>query len=168
MRTLCRHSRPSWLSYVVLIYLDLRSIEGTYPADLNDPYPLVTPLLLKMDWEGLRAELKEYGQEHLLQHLGLLDESQKVSLYADIKSVDLKKMSKLWREAETSMTDNGTMKDSRLKPLDSSIVGSTAKDRGNVSRWSDIGEGEMASCTCGLPAFALRDSAGGNAPPLES
>lgn len=93
-----------------------------------------------MDCDNLRAELKEYGQEHLLHHLEGLDDIQKASLYADIKNVDFKKLCKLWKEAQHSMTDNGTMKDSRLKPLDSSIVGSTAKDKKDVSRWSDMGE----------------------------
>lgn len=93
-----------------------------------------------MDWKSLRAELKEHGQEHLLQHLGQLDEPQKASLYADIKSLNFKKLAKLWAEARESMAENGTVKDSRLKPLDSSIVGSTAKDKENLSRWSDIGE----------------------------
>lgn len=95
-----------------------------------------------MDWEGLRTDLKEYGQEHLLQHLGQLDDAQKASLYADIKSVDFKKLSKLWGGAEHSMTENGAMKDSRLKPLDSSIVGSTAKDKSEVSRWTEKGESQ--------------------------
>lgn len=92
-----------------------------------------------MDWEGLRAELKGYDQEHLLQHLDRLDAVEKASLYADIKSVDFRKVSRLWKEACKSLTENGTMKDDRLKPLDSSIVGSTAKDQDMVSRWSDRG-----------------------------
>ena len=93
-----------------------------------------------MDWESLRTELEAYGQEHLLKHLGRLDESEKASLYADIRSVNFKKVSRLWKEAQRSLTENGTMKDNRLKPLDSSIVGSTAKDKANVSRWYDSGE----------------------------
>lgn len=93
-----------------------------------------------MDWEGLRAHLEEYGQEHLLQHLDRLDDPGKASLYADIKSVDFKKLSRLWKEARKSLTENGAMKDDRLKPLDGSIVGSTARDKGTVAGWSEIGE----------------------------
>lgn len=93
--------------------------------------------------------MKEYGQEHLLQHWQRLDESEKASLYKDIKDVDFKKLSKLWKEAQKSMTENGALKDDRLKPLDSSIVGSTAKDKEAVSRWCEkglqkISQGEVA------------------------
>lgn len=93
-----------------------------------------------MDWEGLTVHLKEYGQEQLLQHLERLDGAEKASLYADIRDVDFKKLSRLWEEAQKSMTENGTMKDDRLKPLDSSIVGSTAKNKEDVWRWSEAGK----------------------------
>lgn len=93
-----------------------------------------------MDWEGLRAHLKESGQEHVLAHLEKLDQQEKDALYADIKDIDLKKLSKLWQKARQSLSDNGRVKDERLKPLDSSIVGSTAKDKEAVSRWSEMGE----------------------------
>lgn len=94
---------------------------------------------MELDWESVRAELREYGQEHLLRHLEQLSESEKASLYADIKDVDFKKLSLLWKDARGNLTDNGEVKDDRLKPLDRSIVGSTAKDKEAVSRWSDIG-----------------------------
>ena len=105
-----------------------------------------------MDWEGLRAELKGYGQEHLLLHLDQLDQAEKASLYADIKSVDFQKVSRLWKEAHKSLTENGTMKDDRLKPLDSSIVGSTSRDRDVVSRWSERGRWVCKWIGCGSVA----------------
>ena len=98
-----------------------------------------------MDSNGLKAHLKEYGQDHLLQHWQRLDESEKASLYKDIKDVDFKKLSKLWKQAQRSMTENGALKDDRLKPLDSSIVGSTAKDKEAVSRWWEKGEEWLTS-----------------------
>lgn len=94
----------------------------------------------EMDWAGVRTRLKQYGQEHLLHHLELLDDSEKAALYADVNDVDWKKLSRLWTEARQSLSENGEVKDDRLKPLDSSIVGSTAKDKGTVARWSELGE----------------------------
>ncbi len=92
-----------------------------------------------MDWEGLRAELRTFGQEHLLRHVEELSETKKAALYADLKATNWKKLLRLWEEAKKSLSENGEVKDDRMKPLDSSIVGSTAKDKSNVSRWSDIG-----------------------------
>ena len=92
-----------------------------------------------MDWEGLREELRSFGQEHLLRHVEQLGEQDKAALYADLRATNWKKLARLWGEAKRSLSENGEVKDDRLKPLDSSIVGSTAKDKATVSRWSDIG-----------------------------
>lgn len=104
-----------------------------------------------MDWESLRDHLEQYGQAHLLQHIGELDEAQKSALYADIKSINFSKLSRLWTKAQQSMCENGAVNDERLKPLDSSIVGSTAKDKDTVTRWSDIGEPDLR----GLPLLDI-------------
>lgn len=94
-----------------------------------------------MDWERVRGYLREYGQEHLLQHLKTLSEEEQADLYADLEETDWRKLSRLWQEAKKSMSENGEMKDDRLKPLDSSIVGSTARDKDRVAKWWDKGKG---------------------------
>lgn len=92
-----------------------------------------------MDWESMRAELRAYGQEHLLCHVDQLSESDQRVLHADLAATNWKKLLRLSKEARKNLSENGEVKDDRLKPLDSSIVGSTAKDKDTVSRWWDIG-----------------------------
>lgn len=87
----------------------------------------------------MRQELKEYEQEHLLRHLDELSEDEQATLYADITDTDWSKVARLWKTAKREMTENGEMKDERLKPLDSSIVGSTARDKDLVARWYEKG-----------------------------
>lgn len=92
-----------------------------------------------MDWESVRVQLKGYGQEHLLQHLDELTEPEQDSLFTDIRDTDWSKIARLWTAANREMSENGEVKDDRLKPLDSSIVGSTAKDKLVVARWNEKG-----------------------------
>ena len=100
-----------------------------------------------MDWGQVREELKEYGQEHLLRHLDVLSEEEQASLYADIKDTDWSKVARLWKTANREMNENGEMKDERLKPLDSSIVGSTARDKDLVAGWNEKGILQMGAGT---------------------
>lgn len=93
-----------------------------------------------MDWESMRTELRAYGQEHLLCHVDQLSESNQRALHADLAATNWRKLLRLSEVARKSLSENGAVKDDRLKPLDSSIVGSTAKDKGAVSRWWDIGK----------------------------
>ncbi len=90
-----------------------------------------------MDWDRLRAHLVEHHQEHLLVHLDKLSKSEQAALYEDITSVDFQKLSRCWA---SSQGGDQEVKDERLKPLDDSILGSTAHDEGEMARWSDIGE----------------------------
>ena len=94
---------------------------------------------MEHDWVGMRARLAEYHQEHLLQHLDQLNEAEQAVLYADISQLNLKKLTRCWERAKEMMSNSGEVKDESLKPLDSSIVGSTARDKEDVLRWADIG-----------------------------
>ena len=91
------------------------------------------------DWEAVRASLAAQNQEHLLCFLPELDETQKAELYADICSVDLAKLGRYFSEARQGLNSCQEKKDELLKPLDSSICGSTARDTAHASRWSETG-----------------------------
>lgn len=93
-----------------------------------------------VDWEAMRSQLSSCGQEHLLRHVGQLSESEKAALHADLAATHWEKLGRLWRDAKKSLGENGEVKDDRLKPLDKSILGSTAKNKDDVTRWSNIGQ----------------------------
>lgn len=90
--------------------------------------------------EAVRADLETYGQGHLLQHLDQLEASERDELYRDISELNLKRLSECWRRTQPSLSDSGEVKDERLKPLDSSIIGSTARDKRDIGRWMNLGE----------------------------
>ncbi len=89
--------------------------------------------------EAIRADLRENGQEHLLVHLDRLEGSEREELYRDIEEVNLKKLAKCFRKASSSLSSSGAFEDARLKPLDRSIVGSTARNKEDVQRWMKLG-----------------------------
>ena len=87
----------------------------------------------------VRGELNVYGQGHLLQHLDALEEQQKDELLMDISEVNFKKLTESFSKAKSSLSSSGAFEDNRLKPPDSSIVGSTAKNKEDVQKWMNIG-----------------------------
>ena len=91
------------------------------------------------DWEAVRARLVVHCQEHLLQFLPQLDEERKDELYADISAVDFARLARYFSKAKQSLSGSQEKKDELLKPLDSSICGSTARDTGHTARWADTG-----------------------------
>ena len=90
--------------------------------------------------DSVRADLEAYGQEHLLQLLDKLEASERDALYHDIKEVNLKKLWEGWKSSQRSQSDCMEVKDEQLIPLGSSIVGSTIRDKGDVSRWMQLGK----------------------------
>ena len=92
------------------------------------------------DWEAVRAELARYKQDHLLRFLPELSEIQKAELYADICEVDFAKLEGYFSKARSSLSNCEEKKDELLRPLDSSICGSTARDKAEAKRWEQIGE----------------------------
>ena len=60
-----------------------------------------------MDVEGLRAELAENGQEHLLQHWNSLTEQEQQILYDDLKSIDYPKLNIYFQVSPSFL--NGTV-----------------------------------------------------------
>lgn len=50
-------------------------------------------------WERLRPELRAAGQEHLLDHLDALSESDRARYLDELEHLDCPRMDRLWREA---------------------------------------------------------------------
>ncbi len=92
-----------------------------------------------MDWVSLRSQLKTHGQEHLLQHLEDLTEEEKQSLYSDITELDLPRVTTLWQQTQSTVTQCSQIKDDKLQPLDRSIIGSTVQDKDHLATWRNIG-----------------------------
>jgi hypothetical protein len=91
------------------------------------------------DWEAVQASLVDHNQDHLLKFLPELDEGRKAELYADIRGVDFARLGRYFAKARQSLSNCQEKKDELLKPLDSSIYGSTARDTAHSTRWADTG-----------------------------
>ena len=99
------------------------------------------------DWEAVREDLARHNQDHLLRFLPELDEGQKSELYADICEADFPRLGGYFAEARQSLSSCQEKKDELLKPLESSICGSTARDTAHIARWEEIGRSRV-------PAFS--------------
>ncbi len=94
-----------------------------------------------MDWKRLEERLKEHNQQHLVAHVDSLTDDERLALYTDISDIDLEKVSKLWSQAQMTLAHQQgcqTVEDSKLSPLDRSLVGSS-QDITNTPRWWNIG-----------------------------
>ena len=94
---------------------------------------------METDWASVKSELASCGQEHLLQFLDELTESEKAELYGDIRDIDLGRVARYFGVLKAALVDDGEKKDEVLKPPDSSICGSTARDVEDAKRWENIG-----------------------------
>lgn len=92
------------------------------------------------DWEAVRADLAHHKQEHLLQFLPELSEAKKSELYADICEIDFAEVERYFTKARENLSNCEEKKDELLQPLNSSICGSTARDKTDAIRWEEIGE----------------------------
>ena len=93
------------------------------------------------DWDEVRATLAQHGQEHVLTFLEELSEREKAELYSDINELDFPRVERCWRQAQRGLDPSSQQEkeDELLKPLDQSIVGSTARDAQLVPQWEDRG-----------------------------
>lgn len=92
------------------------------------------------DWKSLRERLVQYEQDHLLRFLPELSAEERRQLYADISEVNLGKLRRCFERAQAAMETGQEVKDELLEPLDESICGSTARDKGAVRMWEKRGE----------------------------
>ncbi len=93
-----------------------------------------------MDWAAVRKDLTAHGQDHLLRHLEELSREERQCLYDDITELNLPRLSTIWDQTQATLTNPCQIKDDKLQPLDSSIVGSTFRDKDRLDAWRDIGE----------------------------
>ena len=70
--------------------------------------------------EELREQLKQFNQEHLLDFVDELNDEQRQRLIADIKSVDLEKVSRLFGEV-SSDGDQAIKCPAKLEPLNEEV-----------------------------------------------
>lgn len=91
------------------------------------------------DWDEVRATLARHKQEHLLRFLPELSDKEKAELFADICDIDFPKVEHYFSKALENLSNSEEKKDELLKPLDSSICGSTARDETQIRHWEDTG-----------------------------
>lgn len=69
-----------------------------------------------MDVESLRRELEAYDQQQLLAFWDDLTDDEKKQLYDDIRSIDLARVTKIFKQSVSPSTDQ-TIDDDLLQPL---------------------------------------------------
>ncbi len=69
---------------------------------------------MSTDLEEIKATLKKYGQEHLLNHYETLDDAHKQKLLEEIKSIDFELIDSLYRNAEKTQNNEGDV----ITPID--------------------------------------------------
>ena len=69
---------------------------------------------MKTDLEEVKATLKKYGQEHLLNHYETLDDAHKQKLLDEIKSIDFELINSLYQNAEKTQDNEGDV----ITPID--------------------------------------------------
>ena len=69
---------------------------------------------MNTDLEEVKATLKKYGQEHLLNHYETLDDAHKQKLLDEIKSIDFELINSLYQNAEKTQDNEGDV----ITPID--------------------------------------------------
>ena len=69
---------------------------------------------MNTDLEEVKATLKKYGQEHLLNHYETLDDAHKQKLLDEIKSIDFELINSLYQNAEKTQDNEGEV----ITPID--------------------------------------------------
>ena len=91
--------------------------------------------------EEIRARVKTFKQDHLLQFEGQLSSDEKRELFSDLASVNFVRLGKAFKEAKESLAN----KDEFLRPLEASICGSTSGDPKQTSHWRELGRRSQRS-----------------------
>ena len=73
-----------------------------------------TRVVMETDWASVRSELANCGQEHLLQFLDELTESEKAELYGDIRDIDFGRVASYFGDIKAALVGNGEKKDEVL------------------------------------------------------
>nr|CAD7194364.1 unnamed protein product [Timema douglasi] len=79
------------------------------------------------DFDQLRSDLVRYGQDHVLQFLDELSESDRKRLYDDIKEVNVAEVVSYFGRAIESLSVDQQKLDDRMKPIPSNIHGSVLR-----------------------------------------
>ena len=93
-----------------------------------------------MDIEGLRSQLKEHKQEHLLQFWDRISEEQKKQLYNDLKSLDFAEINEFFTAASSQLGSMGKV-DDKLEPVPTELCGSiTRSDKNQLAQYEAEGK----------------------------
>lgn len=95
--------------------------------------------------EEIRARVKAFKQDHLLQFEGQLSSDEKRELFSDLASVNFVRLEKAYKEAKESLANGNANKDEFLRPLEASICGSTSGDPKQTSHWRELGRRSQRS-----------------------
>ena len=100
---------------------------------------------MEREFEEIKAILKKYGQEHLLQQYEKLDERKKMELLKQIKSIDFSLIESLYRTTKNKNCKN----DDTIEPmeyLDKFKLNDKYKYYENIGK-NAIKEGKLAAVT---------------------
>ena len=80
-----------------------------------------------MDVDGLRIELQNHGQAHLLDHWEGLSGDEKKCLYNDLRAIDFAEVNRFFKQCAEDMEHQGEKVDDFLQPLPQETTGSTTR-----------------------------------------
>ncbi len=92
-----------------------------------------------MNVEGLREELAQHGQEHLLEFWDELSPEQQQELYDDIKSTNIEEVLGFFTKA---MENAGEVEkvDEKMEPIPSELIGSVTRSGKELEKWYSEGK----------------------------
>lgn len=84
------------------------------------------------NFEGLKATLTRYGQEHLLRFWDELNDNERKQLISDIQELNLEEVQAFFKRATASIEESSAKLDDRLQPVPESTfmsISRTSKDQ---------------------------------------
>lgn len=84
-----------------------------------------------MDLDGLREDLVNYGQGHLIQFWESLTDDQKECLFKDIKSIDFEEVIRIFNKSQEK---DEALEESLLEPLPDDVHESVTRSSPEVLR----------------------------------
>jgi len=104
-----------------------------------------------VDVEALRAELRQHGQEHLLQFWETLDQDQRRELLRDIKEINFAEAIEFFRHTMEAADKDEEKLDERLQPIPPELHGAITRTSPELLRHyenlalDEISEGRVAA-----------------------
>jgi len=108
-----------------------------------------------MEVAKLRTELKQFGQDHLLQFWDELSEDHQHQLYTELSDLDLEEVQEYFKKTVDEMSHAGEKLDDRMQPLTESQCGSVIKstDR-DLAKYENLSLEEISKGRVGILLLA--------------